>query len=117
MISLLTSRSQTFGPTWATVWWRIEAEIPKEWQGEEVHLLWDAGCEGLVWSADGVPLQGLCGGNDGDRRAEYRLVQHAKGGEQILLYLEMACNEVRHSSRVALFASTYHSRCSVLVQA
>lgn len=88
---------QSWGPTWATVWFRIEAEVPAEWHEREVHLLWDAGCEALVWSAAGEPLQGLYGGRGDDRRAEYILLRPAKGGEKLVLYIEMACNEVTFS--------------------
>lgn len=85
---------QSWGPTWATVWFRLEAHVPDEWRGDEVHLLWDAGCEALVYSADGAPLQGLCGGGGDDRRAEYVLARPARGGERVTLYVEMACNEM-----------------------
>ena len=30
--------------------------------GHQVILQWDMGCEGMVWSTDGIPLQGLTGG-------------------------------------------------------
>ena len=85
---------QSWGPTWATVWFRVDVHVPAEWKGEEVHLLWDSGSEALIWSAEGTPLQGLYGGSGDDRRAEYILVRPAKGDEKFLLYIEMACNEV-----------------------
>ena len=66
--SLLNSRhaqaaslGSSYGPTWATVWFKIEAEIPAAWRGEEVHLVWDSNSEAMLWSADGCPLQGLYG--------------------------------------------------------
>lgn len=85
---------QSWGPTWATVWFRVDAQVPAEWKDQEVHLLWDAGCEALVWSVDGAPLQGLYGGGGDDRRAEYILTRAAKGGDKFSFYIEMACNEV-----------------------
>ena len=41
---------------WSTHWFRLEYEIPAEWKGEEIHLIWDTGSEALVWK-DGKPLQ------------------------------------------------------------
>ena len=40
----------TFGPAWATVWFKVELVIPADWVGEEVHFLWDADNEGLIWT-------------------------------------------------------------------
>lgn len=51
-----SSVGTSFGPTWSTHWFRVEYEIPAEWKGEEVHLVWDSGTEAMVWK-DGAPLQ------------------------------------------------------------
>jgi hypothetical protein len=40
--------------------------VPVDWVDEEVHFLWDAEGEGLVWSKGGIPLQGLTGGGEMD---------------------------------------------------
>ncbi|CAG8440737.1 13596_t:CDS:2 [Ambispora gerdemannii] len=62
------------------------------WVNEEVQFLWNADNEGLVWTTDGVPLQGLTGGGGNDRRVEYILTTRSKGGEKFEFYIEMACN-------------------------
>lgn len=87
-----------FGPAWSTHWCRVEIAIPPEWAGREVHLLWDSSSEACVWQ-DGEPLQGLTGSNSGWGaeppqllRSEYLLTRHAQGGEQMTLYIEVACN-------------------------
>ncbi|MGQ9840376.1 MAG: alpha-mannosidase [Anaerolineae bacterium] len=87
-----------FGPPWSTHWCRAEIAIPADWAGREVHLLWDSSSEACVWQ-DGEPLQGLTGSNSGwaaepsqPLRNEYPLTRQAAGGEQITLYIEVACN-------------------------
>jgi len=42
-------------------------------QKERVEFHFDAGCEGMIWTTGGVPMQGLTGGHGGDRRVEYIL--------------------------------------------
>ncbi len=86
---------EKFGPPWSTHWFRVDISIPADWQGREVHFLWDSTSEALVW-VDGTPAQGLTGSystwaNDSIRK-EYRLTQHVQGNEAFNLYVEMACN-------------------------
>ncbi len=98
---------ERFGPPWSTHWCRVEIAIPPAWAGCEVHLLWDSTSEACVWAesasedADqaGEPLQGLTGSGSGwtdepapPLRGEYCLTREAAGGEQIVLYVEVACN-------------------------
>jgi alpha-mannosidase len=35
----------------------------------------------MVWSTQGVPLQGITGGGGGDRHVDVPLTKHAQGGE------------------------------------
>ncbi|PIK56245.1 Alpha-mannosidase 2C1, partial [Apostichopus japonicus] len=49
----------SYGPTWSTHWFRLEFQIPKAWKSQHVRLQWHSGSEALIWSRDGVPLQGL----------------------------------------------------------
>lgn len=47
----------------------------------------------MVLSREGVPRQGLVGGDHLARRADYQLLEGlAKGGEEMTLYVEVACN-------------------------
>ncbi len=84
-----------FGPLWSTHWVRVNLEIPASWQGQEVHLLWDAAAEGCIWQ-NGEPLQGLTGAFNGHQsepiRTEFCLSQSAAGGERLEFYIEVACN-------------------------
>lgn len=91
-----TQLGESFGPHWATHWFRLEYTIPLEWSEQEIHLLWDSSSEALVWE-DGEPRQGLTGIED-DRgrplRAAYRLTRQAQENQSGVLYIEMACNRL-----------------------
>jgi len=89
---------QQFGPFWSTHWFRVEIDIPAAWAGKEVHFLWDSTSEATVWE-NGSPMQGLAGsgnswGTPGAIRPEYILTRSAKGGESLVLYVEMAVNNL-----------------------
>ncbi|KAG1458244.1 hypothetical protein G6F46_000079 [Rhizopus delemar] len=83
--------SQKLGPSWSTHWFEVLITIPEALDGHEATLQWDMGCEGLIWSEDGTPLQGLTGGSD-QARHEYIVTNKAKSGEKYKLYIEIACN-------------------------
>ncbi|MEE6520242.1 hypothetical protein FKM82_018074 [Ascaphus truei] len=51
-----TAIGETFGPTWWTCWFKVQLSIPKNWVGQEVHLIWESDGEGMVWR-DGQPVQ------------------------------------------------------------
>ena len=84
-----------FAPLWSTHWVRVNLTIPKEWRGQEVHLLWDSASEACVWQA-GVPLQGLTGSFNGWQadpiHTKYCITQNAQGGESATFFIEVACN-------------------------
>ncbi|KAI8992140.1 galactose mutarotase-like domain-containing protein [Mycotypha africana] len=80
-----------FGPSWSTHWFHVVATLPQEMEGKEVVFQWDMGCEGMVWSKDGVPQQGLTGGTDQPRH-EYILTNRGSAGAQFEFYIEAACN-------------------------
>jgi alpha-mannosidase len=60
---------------------KVSITIPNEFAGEEVIFNFDPDSEGMIWTLDGTPLQGLTGGNGGDRHVDYRLTKKAQGGE------------------------------------
>ncbi|KAI9257901.1 galactose mutarotase-like domain-containing protein [Sporodiniella umbellata] len=86
-----TIGQHNFGPSWSTHWFKLTLVIPDALEGHQVTLQWDMGCEGLVWSQDGVPLQGLTGGSD-QARHEYVITEKAKAKEKWTFYVEAACN-------------------------
>lgn len=88
---------EKFGPFWSTHWFRVEITLPATWSGKEVHFLWDSSSEAEVWQ-DGQPLQGLTGSWSMTTldavRPEFVLTKNAQGGETVLLYVEMAVNNM-----------------------
>lgn len=87
-----TELGQTFGPSWSTHWFKVHLTVPKELTDKEhLELHWDADCEALVWTHDGVPLQGLTGYGE---RTEWILPKRFRDGETHVIYIEMACNDM-----------------------
>ena len=87
-----TSIGAAFGPSWSTHWFRLHVTVPKDIVDEERLVLeWDGGNEGLVWTQDGMPLQGLTGN---DERIEWNLPDSFRDGKEHVIYIEMACNQM-----------------------
>ena len=81
---------ETFGPLWASYWFKVEATVPERWQGERVDLLWVSHSEATLWD-DGRALQGLNTSPDG-ARVDAMLREAATAGERLDLRVELACN-------------------------
>lgn len=87
-----TKRGESFGPSWSTHWFKVKVKIPKDMLDQELlEFHWDASNEGLVWSEDGTPLQGLTGGGE---RIEWVLPDDFRDGKTHTFYIEMACNKM-----------------------
>ncbi|KJZ76708.1 hypothetical protein HIM_04044 [Hirsutella minnesotensis 3608] len=85
-----TSTGASFGPSWSTHWFRVHLTVPKDIVDEELVVFeWDAGNEGLVWTEDGMPLQGLTGGGE---RVEWIIPKSFRDNKEHIIYIEMACN-------------------------
>ncbi|OIW34878.1 glycoside hydrolase family 38 protein [Coniochaeta ligniaria NRRL 30616] len=79
-----------FGPSWSTHWFKVVLKVPSELCDKDLlELHWDANNEGMVWTDDGKPLQGLTGGNE---RVEWILPDSFRDGKEHTIYIEMACN-------------------------
>ncbi|KOS47426.1 hypothetical protein ACN38_g1552 [Penicillium nordicum] len=80
----------SFGPSWSTHWFQIHLTVPEDMlQREHLEFHWDANNEGLIWTEDGHPLQGLTGGGE---RTEFVLPKGWCDGKEHTFYIEMACN-------------------------
>lgn len=85
-----TQVGESFGPSWSTHWFRIHLTVPSDLlKKERLEFHWDANNEGLVWTEDGHPLQGLTGGGE---RTEWIIPDAWRDGKQHTFYIEMACN-------------------------
>lgn len=88
-----TKVGESFGPSWSTHWFKVQLTVPKELTTgkEHLELHWDANNEGMVWSEDGKPLQGLTGGGE---RVEWIIPQSFRDSKEHIIYIEMACNRM-----------------------
>lgn len=85
-----TSIGSLFGPSWSTHWFRIRLTVPQHMREKErLEFHWDANNEGLIWTEDGRPLQGLTGGGE---RIEWIIPDEWRDGKEHTFYVEMACN-------------------------
>lgn len=85
-----TSVGQWFGPSWTTHWFKVVLKVPADLRDKRLlELHWDANNEGMVWTEDGKPLQGLTGGGE---RVEWILPDSFRDGKEHTIYIEMACN-------------------------
>ncbi|KAF2716743.1 glycoside hydrolase family 38 protein [Polychaeton citri CBS 116435] len=86
-----THKGESFGPSWSTHWFKVQFTIPQDWSYKaQVELHWDTNSEGMVWTEDGKPLQGLTGGGE---RVEWVVpLSYRVPGKENTIYIEMACN-------------------------
>lgn len=85
-----TRVGESFGPSWSTHWFRVQLTLPSNLLDKEhLELQWDGHNEGLVWSKEGNPLQGLTGNGE---RISWILPKEFKDGKEHTFYIEMACN-------------------------
>lgn len=85
-----TRTGESFGPSWSTHWFKVVLKVPDDLLDKEhLEMHWDGGNEGLVWTEDGNPLQGLTGGGE---RVEWILPKSFRDGKEHTIYVEMACN-------------------------
>jgi alpha-mannosidase len=88
---------EQFGPLWATYWFRVRTSVPTEWRDARVDLLWVSHSEATLWR-DGRILQGLnhhpLTRTDMGARDDATVLRNARGGEELELQIEMACNRM-----------------------
>ena len=87
-----TKVGASFGPSWSTHWFKIQLTVPSNFLAyRQLEFHWDANNEGLIWTEDGEPLQGLTGGEE---RIEWVLPESYRDGKTHTFYIEMACNQM-----------------------
>ncbi|KAF8307864.1 glycoside hydrolase family 38 protein [Clavulina sp. PMI_390] len=78
-------------------WWKVALNIPLEWEHyERIQFEFDPGCEAMIYTTSGTPLQGITGGqvNDRDemRRIEFIISPEARKAGQLDIIIESSCN-------------------------
>lgn len=86
------SKGFKFGPSWSNHWVRATLNVPKEYQDcEVVQFEFDPGCEAMIYTAEGLPLQGITGGTDSLRRVDF-IIPKPDRAYPIKIYIEVSAN-------------------------
>ncbi|KAF9516132.1 glycoside hydrolase family 38 protein [Hydnum rufescens UP504] len=79
-------KHESFGPS-------LSLTIPAHWNKyERVQFEFDPGCEAMVYTTSGTPLQGITGGWGGERRVEYIIKPEQRAQGTFELVIESSCN-------------------------
>ena len=84
-----------WGETWDSAWFKLTATVPAEWRGRKVAAFLDFNGEGLIFSKEGVPLQGITNMSVFAHRFSrdtFVVLDKCRGGEKIELWVETAAN-------------------------
>ncbi|KAI0041688.1 glycoside hydrolase family 38 protein [Auriscalpium vulgare] len=89
-------KGDSFGPSCdckTNHWFKIAVNVPSDWKDyERVQFEFDPGCEAMIYTTDGTPLQGITGGYGGDRRVEYIIPADARAKGTHDFVAEVSCN-------------------------
>ncbi|PLW49433.1 hypothetical protein PCASD_01936 [Puccinia coronata f. sp. avenae] len=80
-----------FGPSWSNHWVKATLNVPKKYQDRErVQFEFDPGCEALIFTVEGLPLQGITGGNQ-QSRIDF-IIPKEKRSFPFQIYIEVSAN-------------------------
>ncbi|KAI9601418.1 hypothetical protein H4Q26_001236 [Puccinia striiformis f. sp. tritici PST-130] len=66
------SKGFKFGPSWSNHWVKATLNVPKAYHDKErVQFEFDPGCEAMIFTSEGLPLQGITGDSGDLRRIDY----------------------------------------------
>ena len=88
-------KGAVWGRNWQCACFHLTGEVPAKWAGEKLIAHLNIGGEALIFSPEGVPLQGITNNSvfDLDYLNEYfSLYDSAQGGEQVELWLDAGAN-------------------------
>lgn len=88
------SEGEVWGQAWDHAWFHLKGRVPEAWQGRNVVAQIHLNAEGLVFTPDGEPLQGITSGSIFDpsfKRDVVHLLPKAEGGEPIELWIDASC--------------------------
>jgi len=86
------SKGFKFGPSWSNHWVKATLNVPKKYQEKErVSFEFDPGCEALIFTSEGLPLQGITGGTDYAKRIDF-IIPKEKRSFPFQIYIEVSAN-------------------------
>ena len=89
-------KSEIWGRTWGSAWFKFSGTVPQSLEGKEVGALIDLDSEACVWK-DGAPWLGLTNKEDWFHNATKRYVplfDSAQTGQEVELQVEAAANDL-----------------------
>ena len=91
-------KGKAWGKDWDRAWFHLQGKIPGEWKEKNICARIDLGGEGLIFSADGMPLQALSvhtiWPNPDFRRDRFEISERAQGGEAVDLWIEASAGQL-----------------------
>ncbi|MDZ7292224.1 MAG: alpha-mannosidase [candidate division KSB1 bacterium] len=88
---------QTWGSNWQVAWFHLHGVILEQWKGLPVVARLNLGGEGCIFDQDGTPVRAISVHSiwlPGFKRDRVPLVESAKGGEQIDLWIEVTAAQL-----------------------
>ncbi|XP_077973179.1 alpha-mannosidase 2C1-like [Styela clava] len=84
-----------FGPTFSRHWFKLSIEIPSSWIREKVQLIWDMGCEGLIWR-NNKPVFSLNYEDEFGVKKRYNIYEKFQqhNDRSVTLYISVSCNRL-----------------------
>ncbi|MBT4292534.1 alpha-mannosidase 2c1, partial [bacterium] len=87
------AQGQQWGKKWDSAWFKLTCEVPENWKGKNLAACLDFSGEGLVFSTDGVALQGITNGSIFDPDFARTFVPLEASGA-LELWVEAAANSL-----------------------
>lgn len=89
---------EIWGQNWERAWFHLQQTIPAAWKGKNVVAHLNLGGESLVFSPEGIPLQGLSVHtlwlNYDFKRDRFDISRSAQGGELVDLWIEASAGQL-----------------------
>lgn len=88
-------QGESWGVNWQCAWFHLTSQVPVKWAGEKIVARLNIEGEGLIFSAEGMPLQGITNNSvfwANFLNEFFPLYDTAQGGEQIELWLDAGAN-------------------------
>jgi len=84
-------QGEVWGEAWDNAWFHLKGKLPESWKDNKIVASLDFTGEGLIFSTDGIPLQGITSSsvyNKEFKRTIYPIFEKCSGGEEIEMWIE-----------------------------